>query len=503
MESIKAIVVIKDGLIKSIVENDKTIIITENEKYEFDGYILPSLVDSHCHLYGLGKFLNGINLDSATSAKDCIEIANKSKFEKGQWIIGRGWNQENWNSKKFPTKKLLDDSFPNNPVCFIRVDGHSIWVNSFALELANINSKTENPNGGEIRKYKTGKPNGLLIDNAIDMVYKVLPKETKELKIKYILDAIDDCISKGISEVHDMDVDLDLLSIYKELDNENKLKIRINSYISAQNKDWQSYIQSPYKGKMFNVIGLKFFADGALGSRGALLLDDYSDDKGNKGLKLITKEELYAQAKIGLENNWQIAIHAIGDAANRNVIDIFERLRNEGYQNLFRIEHAQIVHNNDLPRLSKSDIFAAVQPIHFVSDAKMMIKRLGIRANYAYPWKSLIDNNITFGGGSDFPVETNNPWKGISAFINRIPQDEENPWFGEERISLDDAFKAYTIDAHKIAGFNNRGLVKENYLADLIILDKDLSDISKAEIGNVVVEATFVDGKLGYLKNEN
>lgn len=502
MKPIRAKIVIKNKKIISKEESTETIITIDDKEFNFgDALVLPGLVDAHAHVYGLGMKLNGLNLEDATSAQDCVAKAvNRSRY-KGDWIIGRGWNQENWKNAKYPNAKILDEAFPNTPVALTRVDGHAMWVNSKALELANINKNTKAPDGGEIRKFKSGKPTGILIDNAMNLINSLIPKVKKEEKTKFILDAIDNCIEKGLTEIHDMDVSFEVLDIYKELDKAGKLKVRINCYMAAQNNNWQQYQAKPSESDMLRIIGLKFYADGALGSRGAALLEPYTDDKDNTGLFLIDKETLLKNALTGIKLGWQIATHAIGDAANRMVLDVYEEIRKLGHTDaILRIEHAQIVHNDDLTRFKALNVFPIVQPIHFVADAKMMIKRLGIRANYGYPWRSLISNDATLVGSSDFPIESNSPWLGIDAFINRIPLDEENSWFAEEKITLSESFTAYTINTHIATGVKTRGTLEVGSDADLVIIGGDFNGKDRDNLRETELVCVVVNGAVQLLK---
>ncbi len=502
MKPIRAKIIIKNKKIISKEESTETIITIDGKEYNFgESLVLPGLVDAHAHVYGLGLKLNGLNLDDTISAQDCVAKAvNRSRY-KGDWIIGRGWNQENWKNAKYPNASILDEAFPNTPVALTRIDGHAMWVNSKALELANIKKNTVAPEGGEIRKFKSGKPTGILVDNAMNLINKLVPKVNKEEKAKYILDAIDNCIEKGLTEIHDMDVSFDVLDIYKELDKAGKLKIRINCYMGAQNNNWQAYQQKPIESEMLRIIGLKFFADGALGSRGAALLEPYTDDKDNTGLFLIDKDILLKSALEGIKLGWQIATHAIGDAANRMVLDVYEEIRKLGFNDaILRIEHAQIVHNDDLSRFSELNIFPIVQPIHFVSDAKMMIKRLGIRANYGYPWRSFISKDVTLVASSDFPIESNSPWLGIDAFINRIPVDEENSWFAEEKITLSESFTAYTINTHSSTGVKTRGTLDINSDADMLVINGDFNGKDRDNLRETEPICVVINGTVQYLK---
>jgi predicted amidohydrolase YtcJ len=494
---------IEKGKITSVNETDGDLelIIDGVSKTYPNSYVLPGLVDSHAHIFGLGIKLNGLNLDGLTSAQSCVERAVNFDKYRGDWIVGRGWNQELWHSKKYPNHKLLDEAFPNIPVFLVRVDGHAAWVNSTAMEIAGLNELTGDPRGGEIKRFKSGKPTGILIDNAMQLVRHFIPDYKFDVKKRFILEALNHCAEYGLTEIHDMDVLPNILDAFLDLNKNNQLPIRVTSYITGQTDEYIKANVKPLETEMLRVAGIKFYADGAIGSRGAAMLEPYTDSK-LTGILFLKSIELKKKIRVALKKGFQIATHAIGDAANRLVLNSYQKLREEGFtpeNALLRIEHAQIVHPNDVEKFAKFSVFAAVQPIHFLSDAKMMINRIGIRANYAYPWKSLVQQNAIIAGGSDFPIESQNPFLGIDGFINRIPFDEENSWFSEERISLDDALDAYTINAHKASNISHkRGTIEVGKDADLTIIDNDFKDKKQSSIVNTKVIATIVNGKVVY-----
>ncbi len=499
---------INNGKITSVNETDGELEFNINGKtikYP-NAYVLPGLVDSHAHIFGLGIKLNGLNLDGLTSPNACIERAVNFDKYRGDWIVGRGWNQELWYSKKFPNHKILDEAFPNIPVFLIRVDGHAAWVNSKAMEIAGLNELTGDPRGGEIKRFKSGKPTGILLDNAMQLIRHFIPDYKFEVKKRFILEALKHCAENGLTEIHDMDVMPNILEAFEDLNSKNQLPIRVTSYVTGQTDEYLKANINPFESEMLRIAGVKFYADGAIGSRGAAMLEPYSDSK-TKGILFLKSIEFKKKMRVAIKKGFQIATHAIGDAANRLVLQTYEKLREEGFspkENLFRIEHAQIVHPNDIEKFAKLSVFAAVQPIHFLSDAKMMINRIGIRANYAYPWKSLIQQNAILAGGSDFPIESQNPFLGIDGFINRIPFEEENSWFSEERISIDDALDAYTINAHKASNIaHKRGSIEVGKDADFTIIDNDFKDKKQSSIINTKVIATIVNGKVVFERKIN
>lgn len=397
-------------------------------------------IDSHGHIMWLGMKNLGLDLEDTTSANEVLEKTKVFQIENPDldWIEGRGWNNELWKNNEKVSLADIDRFFPDSPVFLKRVDGHAGWANSKALKLAKIDKNTPNPDGGFIIKDDNGKPTGLLIDNAMELVNKVIPRPSKDQLKIYILNSIDDLAKNGVIHTCDMDVQVEWYEAFRELAEENKLKIKIDQYYRGFDGNWQEKGLKPHRINNLNVCGVKFFADGALGSRGAALLDDYSDDPGNKGLFLIEKEELYKKSKEAAKEGFEIATHSIGDAANRMVLDVYERLRNDGIKNKLRIEHAQIVHPSDLNRFIELDIEAHIQPSFCTSDEKMAEKRLGDRVSYSYAWRHLIESGAKVFGGSDYPIESHNPLDGLESLL------EPNIKWQEDKIpALKDALKIY------------------------------------------------------------
>ncbi|GAB1430614.1 amidohydrolase [Ignavibacteria bacterium] len=504
MEPMQAIIRIERGRILSVEPYFGAVIIiseTGTETYP-NAWALPGLTDSHGHILGLGKSLRGLNLYDARSANECAARAAAYTFGNGNWITGMGWNQELWEQNIYPTAAILDAVLPAVPVYLSRADGHAAWVNSEALRLAGLTPATPDPDGGTIMREKSGKPTGILIDNAMELVRKHIPPANAAEKQACIIAGLAECSRMGLTEVHDMDVSSDLFDFFRETAERGALSLRVQSFAKAQNNEWVTDGLLPAGGELFRICGLKFYADGALGSHGAALLDPYSDAQGNTGLLLMSESELFNKAKLGLEYDWHIATHAIGDAANRMVLNVYEHLREQGYtpkDAILRIEHAQIVHPDDIDRFSRHDIKAAVQPIHCVSDARMAEHRLGRRCEYAYPWRSLRNAGVGLAGGSDFPIESCSPLAGIDAFTRRIPFGESDAWFGAERITRQEAVLAYTIWAHEAAGQDyRRGFLLPKYDADITIMSENLLTYSEDNIPNIEILATYVAGTRKY-----
>ncbi len=493
------------GRITSFIPGESGVtIITERDTHTYpNGWLYPGFTDTHAHIFGLGARLAGLALYDCKSAKECVEKTLSIKPTHGEWYVGMGWNQELWENIGFPDKTILDEYFPNNPVYLSRADGHTAWVNSAALEAAGITDDISDPAGGTIVRTESGELSGILIDHAMDLVKIHIPKlSDEEIKQRIIL-ATRQCAQWGLTEVHDMDVNPTYLPVFREMAESGTLPIRVISYVSAQNDEWDKENLLPAVGEFLQIAGIKFYVDGALGSRGAALLEPYSDSKETTGLFLIDRNTLYNKAKYGLESGWQISTHAIGDAANRMVLEVYEELRKDFVKEdyILRIEHAQIVHPDDSSRFFMNGIFAAVQPIHCISDATMAEQRLGERCSYGYPYNNLLQKGTIIGGGSDFPIESGNPLLGIDAFVNRIPMNGESTWQGHERISRTEALYAYTCNAHILSGNEyRRGKIEIKHDADFTILDTNIMECENSAIKESQVIATYTAGIRRYFQ---
>ena len=491
---------IKNGRIGHLSEEPGFVrVINEKESYYYsNSFALPGFTDSHGHLASLGSKLNGLDLYKCVSAEQCAVLGREYNKLRGDWLVGLGWNQELWDNNLFPDKKILDDYFPDIPVFFLRVDGHAAWVNTKALKFAKINKHTVNPTGGIIERAKNGEATGILLDDAIEIVKKIIPKYSSAQVRENLVAAFDELIKFGITSVHDMDVNPELISIFKGLDDENKIPLRIFSFIGGHQNEWLKHNVHPENGKMFNIVGVKFYADGSLGSRTAAMLKDYSDEPGNKGIFLTKGNVLKNRIKKVLSMEMSVATHAIGDAANRMVLNVYKEILNEknysGKAKL-RLEHAQHIHPDDLKIFNENPVIASVQPVHCISDAATISeKRLGDRCKYAYPWKSLIKNGALMISGSDFPIETHNPWLGIDALTRRIPLGKQKSWFEKETLEVDEALNSYTkLPPLAIPSGNLNGKIEKEYLADLVIIDKE--PINMKDFSQINILSTIVNGE--------
>lgn len=458
--------------------------------------ILPGFVDTHCHLIGLGEMASRVGLRGAASALECVErvARHAAGTPAGSWIIGFGWNQEEWRERRLPDRHLLDRLVDRHPVVLYRVDTHAAWLNGAALAAAGITAREVE--GGSVELGPDGAPNGILIDNAIDLVRRVLPPPDLDRKISWLEQGVEEALRFGITEIHDMNVEPERLEPMTRLAERGGMRLRCRAFLQAQGSEWKAVPHPTRLAPNLDVVGVKYFADGALGSYGALLLDPYADRPATRGLELLSVDELAALADEPASRGFAVATHAIGDGANRLVLDAYERLRARHPEALLRVEHAQIVHPDDVPRFGALGVIAAMQAIHCTSDASMADARLGPeRAAYAYGWRALRDAGATIIGGSDFPIESADPLLGIRAFVDRIPEPaseaETAPWHPEQRLTLDEALAAYTSLAPRgVPGAARRGMPREGGDADLVVLDGDpmepASRVAMTIVGGVI-----------------
>jgi predicted amidohydrolase YtcJ len=471
--------------------------------------LLPGLIDAHGHILSYGLSLMQANLVGTLSEDSAVESAvNYAKANPGiAWIQGRGWNQTQWENTKFPTAKSLDKHFPNTPVWLSRVDGHAGWANTKAMELAGITSATKSPTGGDIIRDESGKPTGVFIDNAMDLMTKSIAPLTRQEQKLVLKKALNKLVSFGLTSVHDAGVFTDNLELFKELSSEGSLPIRINAMLYLPSKNWQATLkQGPFTSRddMLNFNSVKIQADGALGSRGASLIADYSDHAGHKGLMLHNKEALTLYMNTAMKAGFQVNTHAIGDNANKVVLDLYQaQIKATQTQALrHRVEHAQILRLSDIPRFAELNIIASMQATHATSDKNMAVDRIGKqRILGAYAWRKLMNANAVIAAGSDFPVESPNPFFGLHSSVTRQDHQNlpENGWYNEESMTRLEAFRSFTIDAAYSAHQEKViGSLATGKKADFILLENNYFTENKQNIWNNKVLATWINGKQVY-----
>ena len=478
--------------------------------------VIPGIVDAHAHLLGLGDMLRRVNLGGSISYDQVVErVKAWAKDAKpGEWIEGRGWDQNRWTSKAFPTHDALSRAFPNNPVVLERVDGHAYLVNAKAMELARVSSSTADPEGGRIIRLASGAPTGVLIDNAQDLIDRAIPVPTRAVIRKAIIAAIAECNRLGLTGVHDAGVEPDTIRIYEELAKAGNYNLRNyvmlgdpgepGSPTASRNPYLLRGPQSAlYDGHLW-VRAIKLYADGALGSRGAALLAPYADEPTNSGLLRSRPEHIRTWSEAGLRRGFQVNVHAIGDRGNRIVLDAFESALGTvpTADHRFRIEHAQVLSPEDIPRFAKLGVIPSMQPTHQTSDMRWAETRVGPqRIRGAYAWRSLLNTGVVIPSGTDFPVEEVNPLLTFHAAVTR--QDPTNwpagGWHPEQKMTREEALQSMTIWP-AFAGFQESvmGSLTPGKYADFVVLDRDIMRIPDTEILATRVLSTWIGGKRVY-----
>jgi predicted amidohydrolase YtcJ len=475
--------------------------------------VYPGFIDSHAHMEELGAALMNLDLSRASSEEEAAALVERAAETAvpGGWIRGRGWDQNLWKSKGFPTRGSLDRVSRKFPVFLTRIDGHAVWVNSRVIALAGINKSTSDPPGGKIIRDRKGSPTGVFIDNAIDLILGTVPPPSVEERTEAIRRSVNECLPVGLSEVHDMGVDLQGIDIYKRLIATGEFPFRVYVAVSGTAPGaWEHYMSTGPEVEGYDnrlvVRAVKMYADGALGSRGAALLDAYSDDPGNRGLTLTSKAGLLRIAGEALDHGFQLCTHAIGDRANAIVLDVYSEaftshnVRGEDVR--FRIEHAQVLAPADIPRFARLGVFPMMQPTHCTSDMPWAEDRLGpSRITGAYAWRSLLNAGSIIPAGSDFPVESPNPLWGFYAAITRQNRDGQPPggWHPEQRMTREEALKAFTVWGAR-AAFQEKlkGTLEPGKWADIIVLSDDLMKVDPPKILSTAVVMNIIAGKIVY-----
>ena len=477
--------------------------------------VLPGLIDAHGHILGLGQNLLEIDLRGAASEEEAVKrvqsfvSAQPVSNAKHKWLIGRGWNQVLWPSKAFPQKHSLDKVIKDRPVVLARVDGHAVWVNSVALELAGIDANTPSPSGGEIVKDENGQPTGLLIDNAEYLVTKLIPSPDESQLTEQLNAASQHLLSLGITSVHDAGISKQVYDFYKSQADKKALQFRIYAMLSATDPKIDQMLAAGHiksDDDMLSIRSVKAYGDGALGSRGAALIEPYSDDKDNHGLLVTPQEELPILFSKVLASGFQLNFHAIGDRANRLALQQFASTFKNVPDNTkrHRIEHAQVVAVEDIPLFKELDVIPSMQPTHATSDMNMAEDRIGKqRLKGAYAWRTFLAQGSRIAFGSDFPVELANAFHGLHAAVTRQSGENEpnDGWIPEEKVTLQEALRGFTLDAaYSAFQEDTLGTLEAGKRADFIFIDRDIFAIPGQEIRGTEVLQTWINGKQVYQK---
>lgn len=474
------------------------------EKNNLNGKtILPGLYDAHTHFYYYALALNEANLTGTKSFHAVLDriVGFARENPEIHWIKGRGWDQNDWVSKEFPNNDSLNLLFPDKPVVLIRIDGHAALANKKALEMAGVSPNTQVEGGIFQTKLSKGKKEltGILVDNAVDYVTKLIPEPSKQDKTKLLLKAQENCLKVGLTSVAEAGIDKAAIDYLDSLQTVGLLKMRIYAMLNPKVENFHFYLKNGavFKPKL-TVNSFKIYTDGALGSRGACLLNPYLDRKNERGFFVSSIDSLEVYAQRIAASAFQMNSHCIGDSANRFMLHLYEKVLQGNTQRRWRIEHAQVINENDFQKFRKNKIIPSVQPTHATSDMYWVYDRIGKeRASNAYAYKKLITYAGMIAGGSDFPVEDVNPFLGIYAAVSRqdirkIPAGGFEP---QNKISRQQAIQAFTIWA-AYAGFEDKqkGSLEPGKVADFIIIDKDIMNCNEYEIPFIKVIKTYIDG---------
>lgn len=468
--------------------------------------VLPGLIDAHGHVMGLGFQQLNVNLAGITSLEATLDTLKRYAEENPdlEWIQGRGWNQTLWEENEFPTAEDLDEVIPDRPVWLSRVDGHAGWANSRAMEMASISKDTPDPTGGKIIRDARGEATGVFIDAAESYINEIVPAPTAKERELALEKALDQMAKMGLTSVHDAGVGVTAWNLYKDFADRGDMTTRIYGMISGAGNTFDTLSANgpvdSYANDRLALRSVKLYSDGALGSRGAAMIEPYSDDPGNRGLLFASQEEMNEMVMKTASEGFQTNVHAIGDRANRVVLNAFEHVKEElGDQNLrHRIEHSQIVAVEDIPRFKELNIIASMQPTHATSDMNMAEDRVGSeRIEGGYAWHTFIQQGTVVAAGSDFPVEHSNPFFGLYSAVTR--QDHEgNPpegWYPDEAMSRVQALRAFTTDAAYAAHQEEvLGSLESGKWADFIVIDRDYFNAPSGDLWKIEVLETWVAG---------
>jgi predicted amidohydrolase YtcJ len=474
-----------------------------------EGCAVPGLADAHGHVVLHARAMEELALGGAPDAAVCVRlVAERARHvATGMWVRGRGWDQHRWPGGAFPERALLDAAVPEHPVLLERVDGHAAWVNARALALAGIGEGTADPPGGRIVRDARGRATGLLVDRAQDLVQACIPHPGVDELMRLIGAGLGDLARRGLTSVHDAGCTSSVMRAYARLAEADRLPVRVYAMLDggqpqgslgAELARWGA---RPALG-LLEARAVKLFADGALGSRGAALLEPYADEPGTRGLFLLSPDELRARVRLVARAGFQPAVHAIGDAACRAVLDAFEAVAREVDLASLRprVEHFQIVRAEDVPRLGAVGGVASMQPVHATSDAAWVAGKLGegtAALRGAYPWRQVLAAGIPLAFGSDFPIESPDPRAGLFAAEARRPAGSSETWMPQERLTREEALRAFTAGA-AWASFaeGRRGALRPGLDADLTLFGADVMEVSVDELPGVPVTATVVAGRV-------
>ena len=473
--------------------------------------VLPGLIDAHAHVAGLGFLKTSLDLTGVPSVDDAVAriAAYADEKPRTRWITGRGWTQVLWPVQEFPSASQIDAVVSDRPVWLRRIDGHAGWANSAAMKLAGIDAETPDPVGGKIIRDANGHATGVFIDKAMSLIGANVPQPNKAEGRAAIKAAVDTLLSEGMTGVHDAGIGVENAEIYMSMADDGELDMRIYAMTGGAG-DVLDAIGKPiyaYGNDHLDISSVKLYTDGALGSRGAAMIEPYSDDPENRGLPFWTQDELDAMVRKANDMGFQVGIHAIGDLGNRMALDAFEKAQ-DGRPSALRnrIEHSQIVTLDDIPRFAELGVIASMQATHATSDKNMAEDRIGPqRILGGYAWRRMLDAGVVLANGSDFPVELSNPFHGLYASVTRQGRDgePEGGWYADQALTRAEALHSFTLASAYAARQEGRlGSLEQGKWADFIIIDRDYFTIPAAEIDDIVVLETWVGGTRVYARQD-
>ncbi len=472
--------------------------------------VVPGIVDAHGHLLELGLSLRQVDLVGTRSYAEVVArtAARAKDTPAGQWILGHGWDQNHWADTRFPTHEELSRAVPNNPVVLRRIDGHALLANAAAMRAAGITAATRDPAGGRIERFANGEPTGVFVDNAMSLVDRIVPSPSREQLREATLAAVREANRFGLVGVHDPGEPREVIDLLEEIAKAHQLDLRVYVMVGDDSVALDHYFaRGPqsglYDGHLW-IRAVKLYADGALGSRGAALLEPYNDDPKNSGLLVSTPQHLRAVAERALRAGFQVNTHAIGDRANRIVLDAYEGALTAvpTADHRFRIEHAQVLNHDDIPRFAQLGVIPSMQAVHQTSDMNWVPARIGYgRSIGAYAWRSLLNTGVVIPNGSDFPVESVNPLFSFHSAVTRQDANDWPPggWFPAERMTREEALASMTAwPAYAAFQEGVMGTLSPGKYADFVILDRDIMTVPPEDILGTSVVATYIGGRAVY-----
>jgi hypothetical protein len=507
-------VAVRGGTIAAVGANEEILALAGDATRRIDaggGMVLPGLIDAHGHIASLGSQIASLDLRGVASLDEVTRRVRDraAQLSPGEWVTGGGWDQNLWPGEQFPDHRPLTEAAPDRPVWLSRIDGHAMWANRKAMDLAGISRATPDPSGGEIVRDAKGDPTGIFVDNASELIGRVVPPPSRDRLKSSILLALQRCAAAGLTEVHDAGVSAEEVAAYKEMADAGQLPLRVYLMWSGMGMGSAAALdQALAEPQLVNhkdrvtLRSVKLMIDGAMGSRGAVFFADYDDDQGNRGLFVMQPEAVEEYARVALKRGYQVNTHAIGDRGIRLTLDAYEKAlaAHPSPDPRPRIEHLQCIAKDDVPRLKSLGVIASMQPSHATSDMYWADERVGTeRGQGLYAWRWVIESGALIAAGSDFPVDPEKPLIGIHSALTRqdLKHWPEEGWHPEQKMTLDEVLRAYTVNA-AYAGYEEKvkGRLVPGLWADLTVLAKDLRAIPPQEIPDVAVTHTIVGGSV-------